>query len=112
MILTVTSSFIAGGSRRPPDDEDSRRLSANRIVKSAFRRHIICQRCARRYLIKFDEMFYCTRFERNIIYFYYTAGKYLYLFISDFFLNILANLQFKTDRFTAGSTFITENVVI
>jgi hypothetical protein len=59
-----------------------------------------------------DKIFYYTRSEKNILYFYYAARKYSYLFIPDSFLNILINLQFKTDRFTAGSASITENVVI
>jgi hypothetical protein len=59
-----------------------------------------------------DKIFYYTRSERNISYFYYAARKYLYLFISDPFLNILINLQFKIDRLISGSTFITESVVI
>jgi hypothetical protein len=112
MILTVIFSFTAGGSRRPSGDRDGRKLSADRIIKSAFRRYIICQRCARRYLMEFDKIFHCTRSEGNIFYFYYTARKYLYLFISGFFLNILINLQFKADRFAAGSVFITESVII
>jgi hypothetical protein len=59
-----------------------------------------------------DKIFYCTRSERNIFYFYCAARKYLYLFISGPFINILINLQFKIDRFAAGSSFITEDVII
>jgi hypothetical protein len=62
--------------------------------------------------MKSDKIFHCTRSEKNISYFYYAARKYLYLFISDPFLNILINLQFKIDRLTTGSAFITESVII
>jgi hypothetical protein len=62
--------------------------------------------------MKFNGIFYCTRSEKNISYFYYTARKYLYLFIFGLFLNILINLQFKINRFIADSTFITEGVII
>jgi hypothetical protein len=82
------------------------------MVKPTFRRHIICQRYARRYLIKFDKIFYCTRSERNISYFYYAARKYSYLFISGPFLNILINLRSKIDRLAVGSAFITEGIII
>jgi hypothetical protein len=111
-MTSIIASFIAGGSRRPPGGRNGRKLSANRRIKPALRRYIICQRCARRYLMKSDKIFHCTRSERNIPYFYYTARKYLYLFIPDPFLNILINLQFKIDRFAAGSASITENVII
>jgi hypothetical protein len=110
--LTVVSSSAAGGFRRPSGDGDGRRLSADRIVKPALRRYIMCQRYARRYLVKFDKIFYCTRFEKNILYFYYATRKYLYLFIFGFFINILANLQFKIGRLTAGSFSITQSVII
>jgi hypothetical protein len=112
MASTVAFSSAAGGSRRPPDDRDGRRLSADRVVKSAFRKHTIYQRCARRYLMEPDKIFYCTRFEGNIPYSYYAARKYPYLLILDPFLNILINLQFKIDRLAAGSTFITKDVII
>jgi hypothetical protein len=59
-----------------------------------------------------DRVFHYTRSERNIPYSYYTARKYLYLSIPGPFINILTNLQFKIDRFTASSFSITENVVI
>jgi hypothetical protein len=62
--------------------------------------------------MKFDKIFHCTRSEKNIPYFYYTARKYPYLSIFDLFLNILTNLQSKIDRLTADSAFITENVII
>jgi hypothetical protein len=62
--------------------------------------------------MKSDRIFHYTRSEKNISFSYYAARKYLYLFIPDPLLNILINLQFKADRFTAGSTFITESVVI
>jgi hypothetical protein len=81
------------------------------MVKPAFRKYIMYQRYARRYLMESDEVFYCTRSERNIFYFYCAARKYLYLFIPDPFLNILTNLQFKISRLTAGSASITEGVV-
>jgi hypothetical protein len=81
------------------------------MIKPAFRRYIIYQRCARRYLIKSDRIFHYTRSEGNISYSYYAARKYLYLSVPGSLLNILANLQFKADRFTAGSASITENVI-
>jgi hypothetical protein len=112
MVLIIASSFTAGGFRRSPNGKNGRRLSANRMVKPALRRYTIYQRCARHYLIKFDKIFYCTRSEENIFYFYYTARKYLYLFIFDFLLNILINLQSKADRFIIGSISITESVII
>jgi hypothetical protein len=59
-----------------------------------------------------NKIFHCTRSEKNIPYFYYTARKYLCLSIPDPFLNILINLQFKIDRLTADSAFITEDVII
>jgi hypothetical protein len=59
-----------------------------------------------------DKVFYCTHSKENISYSYYAARKYLYLLISDPFMNILANLQFKIDRLIAGSSSITEDVVI
>jgi hypothetical protein len=62
--------------------------------------------------MKSDKIFHCTYSEGNIFYFYYTARKYLCLFISGPFLNILINLQFKIDRFTASSASITEDVII
>jgi hypothetical protein len=62
--------------------------------------------------MEFDKVFHCTRSERNIFYFYYAARKHLYLFISGSLINILINLQSKVDRFTAGSSSITEGVVI
>jgi hypothetical protein len=108
----VTFSFAAGGSRRSSGGGNGRRLSADRVIKPALRRHIICQRCARRYLMKFDKIFYYTRSEKNIPYFYYAARKYLYLLIPDSLLNILINLQSKIDRFAANSISITEDVVI
>jgi hypothetical protein len=61
--------------------------------------------------MKSDKIFYYTRSERNIPYSYYTARKYLYLFISGPFLNILTNLQSKIGRLTADSVSITEDVV-
>jgi hypothetical protein len=82
------------------------------MIKSALHKYIICQRCARCYLMKSDKIFHCTRSERNISYFYYAARKYLYLLIPGLFLNILTNLRFKTDRFAADSVFITEDVII
>jgi hypothetical protein len=82
------------------------------MIKPAFRRYIICQRCVRRYLMEFDKIFYCTRSERNNFYFYYAARKHLYLFIFGPFMNILVNLQFKVGRFAAGSSSITENVIM
>jgi hypothetical protein len=62
--------------------------------------------------VKSDKIFHYTRSEKNISYSYYTARKYLYLFIPDSLLNILINLQFKADRLIAGSASITEGVVI
>jgi hypothetical protein len=62
--------------------------------------------------MEFDKVFYCTRSERNISYFYYAARKYLCLSISGPFLNILINLQSKIDRFTTNSISITEDVII
>jgi hypothetical protein len=112
IILIIISSSAAGGSRRPSGGRDDRRLFADRMIKPAFRRHIIYQRCARRYLMEFDKIFYCTRSERNISYSYYTARKYLYLSISGPFINILTNLQSKVDRLAAGSSSITEDVII
>jgi hypothetical protein len=112
IIPIIISSFTAGGSRRPSDDRNDRRLFTNRIIKSAFRRHIICQRCARRYLIESDKIFYYTRSEKNIPYSYYTARKQLYLFIPDPLINIIINLQFKIDRLIADSSSITESVII
>jgi hypothetical protein len=82
------------------------------VIKPAVRRHTICQRCARRYLVEFDKIFHCTRSERNIFYSYYAARKHLCLLIFDPFINILINLQFKIDRLIIGSFFITENVII
>jgi hypothetical protein len=82
------------------------------MVKPALRRHIIYQRCARRYLVKSNRIFYCTRSEGNISCFYYAARKYSYLSVPDPFMNILINLQFKADRLAAGSSSITEGVII
>jgi hypothetical protein len=62
--------------------------------------------------MKFNKVFHCTRSEKNISYSYYTARKYSYLFIPGPFMNILINLQSKAGRFTAGSSSITENVII
>jgi hypothetical protein len=62
------------------------------MVKPAFRRHTIYQRYAQRYLIESNKVFHCTRSEETIPYSYYTARKYLYLFIPDPFLNTLINL--------------------
>jgi hypothetical protein len=59
-----------------------------------------------------DKVFYCTRSERNIPYSYYTARKYLYLFVPDPFLNFLINLQLKADWLPPGSISITESVII
>jgi hypothetical protein len=112
MVLTVIFSFTADGFRRPLDGGDSRRLPTDRVIKPAFRRHIMCQRCARRYLIESDKIFHCTRSEKNIPYSHYAARKYLYLSISGLFMNTLINLQSKIDRFAAGSSSITENVII
>jgi hypothetical protein len=112
MISIVISSFAASGFRRSSDGRNDRRLFANRMIKSKLRRYIIYYRYTRRYLMKFNEIFYYTRSEKNIFNFYYTARKYLYLSIPDSFLNILANLQFKIGRFTTDSVSITENVII
>jgi hypothetical protein len=112
MISIVTSSSAAGGSRRPSGGGDGRRLPANRMVKPALRKHTICQRCARRYLVKSDKVFHCTRSEGNISYSYYAARKHLYLSIPGSLLNILANLQSKADRLAASSASITEDVII
>jgi hypothetical protein len=112
MILIIISSSTAGGSRRPLNGKDGRRLPANRMVKPALRRHIMYQRCARRYLMEFDKVFYCTRSEGNISYFYYAARKYSYLFILGPLINTLINLQFKVDRLITDSFSITKNVII